>query len=259
MTNRKLRAALLQKLGVSHQRLSQRVQALKTKCPMTTEEATYCIAHREGLKLDKFLPKETVDRARELLSQLSTSAGEPRVAQATTKAVIKTREVNIGGEIKIDDPILPEKVLNEAREMAGKVYPMLYVFENSVREVIRRMLVKKFGEDWWNTANISQDIRADVQKRQQKEEKHAWHGKRGAHPIYYTDIDDLVRIVQSNWQAFEMVFSKQHWFANIVESVEMSRNPVAHMNPLGKHDIDRVRMQLRDWQRQIASKKPLLV
>jgi hypothetical protein len=45
------------------------------------------------------------------------------------------------------DPILPEAKLAEAREMAA-VYPMLYVIENSMRELIRRVLSAKYGQDW---------------------------------------------------------------------------------------------------------------
>ncbi|MCH7986511.1 MAG: hypothetical protein IH847_08000, partial [Acidobacteria bacterium] len=209
---------------------------------MSTEDATYCIAHEEGLKLDKYLSREIVDRVRTLLRQAPGSGGVVSVAKAKVKTIIKTREVKVGGEILLQDPLVAEKVLAEAQKMAGKVYPMLYVFENSVREVIKRMMNKTLGNDWWNVANIPEDIRKDVEKRQRREEQEAWHGRRGAHSIHYTDIDDLIRLVQNNWGVFRQVFSRQDWFSNIVRCMETSRNTVAHMNPLDNHDIDRVKI-----------------
>ncbi len=258
MTDRKLREALLKALQVSPQRLSQRVQELKRRCPMGTEDATYCIAHQEGIRLDKFLTPDKVEGVRALLTNISSAVLGGTSTQPKPKTIVKTREVTVGGGIKIQDPIVTEKVLGEAREMAGKVYPMLYVFENSVRDVIQRVMGNKVGEDWWNTANIPVKIRRDVDQRRQREDKEAWHGKRGTHSIYYTDIDDLIGIVQNNWNSFRQIFPRQDWFANIVTCMEISRNTVAHMNPLRKHDFDRVRVNLRDWQQQISRKKSLI-
>jgi hypothetical protein len=49
-TNTKLRQALLKKLGVTPQRMSQRVTQIKRlHGPMSTEDATYVLAHQEGL------------------------------------------------------------------------------------------------------------------------------------------------------------------------------------------------------------------
>ena len=258
MTNRKLRQALLQELDVTPQRLSQRVQQIKRKCPMTTEEATYCLAHLEGLRLDKFLPREAVDRVRGLLAHFPERTINDSVPASKTKTVTKTREVNIGGAVRIEDPVLSEKALNEATEMANKVYPLLYVFENSVREVIQRIMTKQHGANWWTLGCVPAELQTKVRTRRDKEDVEAWHGKRGAHPIFYTDIEDLKRIVQNNWSAFKKLFPRQDWFSNLVSCMEMSRNPVAHMNPLAKHDIDRVRINLRDWHEQITNRISLL-
>lgn len=258
MTNKKLRADLLAELEVSPQRLNQRVQELKRRCPMSTEDATYCIAHLEGLKLDKYLPQQAVDRVRELLPHVSPSGDGTSGGRRTVKTVVKTRELKIGGAIEIRDPILSEKLLGEAREMAGKIYPMLYVFENSVREVVQRVMTKKFGSAWWGASTVPTGIRNQVAERKTNEEKEAWHGKRGAHEICYTNIDDLVAIVQKNWPSFKAVFPRQDWFANIIRCMEMSRNTVAHMNPLPKEDVQRVRLNLGDWQRQIGARKHLM-
>jgi hypothetical protein len=50
-TNRDVYNALLAKLGVSQQRLSQRAAALKQELPMDTPDAIYAIAFEEGVTL----------------------------------------------------------------------------------------------------------------------------------------------------------------------------------------------------------------
>ena len=32
----------------------------------------------------------------------------------------------------------------------GGLYPILYVLENSMREVVRRIMRAQFGDDWWD-------------------------------------------------------------------------------------------------------------
>jgi hypothetical protein len=78
MTNRKLRKALLDQHGISPQLLSYRVQKIKKKYSMTTEDATYVIAQQEGIILDKYLDKDTVDRIRDIMYRISPVSEAPR-------------------------------------------------------------------------------------------------------------------------------------------------------------------------------------
>src|SRR5437899_808315 len=213
MSYRKLRKALLEKLKISRQRLHQRAQALKRTSPMSTEDAVYCLAFKEGFPLDKFLSGEGIDRVRGLVRQLPEE--RPLLPRTKVRTLVRTREVNVGGDINIVDPILPERVVIEARETAGKVYPILYFFENSVREVIKSVLDKNVGTDWWDSI-VPSPVKKKVQDRLSKEDVEAWHGKRGAHRIHYTDIEDLVSIVrvEAAWKAFEPIFDRQDWFSN---------------------------------------------
>src|SRR5438552_12713027 len=136
MHNKALKTALLKKRGVTKQRLSQRAQAVIRQVPMGTDEATYCIARQEGLRLHKFLNTETVARVRGLVSALRPGGEFNGRQKATTKTVTKIKEIRVGSSLSIADPILPARMIAEAKEMAERVYPILYIFENSVREVI---------------------------------------------------------------------------------------------------------------------------
>lgn len=259
MTNRALKDALLKKLGVTKQRLSQRAQALIREIPMSTEDAVYCIAHREGLRLDKFLDAETVARVRALVSGLNSRSDPPSGKKPRMKVVTRVKDVRVGGSVSISDPVLPARIIAEAKEMAEKVYPVLYVFENSVREVVRRVLESSIGQNWWEEC-APEGVRRTVTDRMRQESDIPWHGARGVHPIFYTDIKDLVSIVRSAkaWQALKPVLGSIEWFSQLVNCIGASRNPVAHMNPISRHDRDRVIVNFRDWERVVKAKRSVI-
>jgi hypothetical protein len=141
-------------------------------------------------------------------------------------------------------------MIEEAKKMAG-VYPVVYVFENSVRSLIMSVMTKKHGEDWFKT-KVSGKVQKRVQERIDNEDKNRWHGKRRSHPLFYTDIDDLDSIISTNWSDFEDYFPDQAWVKGKIDEIEMSRNTIAHNNPLEDRDITRLRLDLGDWIRQIS-------
>ena len=131
-TNRDLRRALLDKLGVTPQALSQRAKRLKKKMPMKTEEAVYVIAHKEGIPIDKYLDAETLRRIQDIIAKLaSIEEGAASYPSRQKDKGKKSQIVEIPGKIRISVPNLPEKKLKDAGEMA-KVYPHLYVLELSL-------------------------------------------------------------------------------------------------------------------------------
>lgn len=173
------------------------------------------------------------------------------------KSINKAIQLTVGKTFEVTDSLLPHKVVSEAKEMAEVVYPLLYVFENSVRGIIIRVMQSAHGSNWWDT-KVSKDIQQEVQKRRVKEDQNPWHGKRGVHPIYYTDLEHLGRIVQNNWADFKAILPTIQWLTQRVDEISHSRNPVAHMNPLSKDDIQRIKVYFRDWEKQIRSKRTII-
>ena len=99
---------------------------------------------------------------------------------------------------------------------------------------------------------VSRSIQEKVEGRQNKEGKDRWHMKRGATHIYYTDFGDLKAIIQLNWPDFEDLFPDVNWVIMRFTELEASRNIVAHNNVLEKNEIDRIKMYLVDWVRQVG-------
>ncbi len=253
MTNRELRKALLGKLGITPQALSLRAQKVKRdRGPMSTEDAVYVIAHDNDLDISKYLTADDVARIRAIRPAIS-GAQAAAAPPATRPSRRRDVAVTIGKSLPIRDPVLPEQIINEARLMAEQVYPRLYLLENSAREVIRRVMAGALGKDWWKSAPAR--VRGTVEKRKAAEKKQPWHGKRGAHEIFYTDIDDLKSIVNSNWKLFENVFPSFNWFSHQIDVVSPSRNISSHHNPLHPDDIKRIEVYFSDWLKQINAVK----
>jgi len=253
LINKDLRGDLLKKLKITKQALSQRVKKIKQETPMTTEEATYILAHREGLLLDKYLDIDTINKLRQIVPQqkqiITTSKNK--------KNVIKEYNITISGSFNGSDPLLGSQKLIEAKTMVS-VYPLLYILENSIRQFICAVMEKEKGTDWWEK-EVSKELKNDVNKRMQSENVNSWHQRRGSHPIDYIDMKDLPRLISkiTNKIAPKIIPSYE-WFDQLVKEIYISRCVLCHMNPLDKDSINSVKLRFNQWQKQMKVKKDIL-
>jgi len=194
--------------------------------------------------------KDDEDELRELRELL-------RVAPLTTVAAPEREKRNEKGQVitigrKIIDTFgLPPNLAKEATRMA-EIYPMMFVLENLMRHVVMRVLTDAYGGNWWNQPNvISNDIKREVERRRTLEGANRWHHERGSHEIFYTNFGDLNLIISTNWSHFKRLFNKLSWIQAKLEEVELSRNIIAHNNPLPKREFDRIELCLGDLKRQL--------
>ena len=261
MTNKSLRQALLKKIKITSRGLLYRVQKIKKNHSMTTEDAICVIAQREGIILDKYLDKDTVDRVRGIIQDISSvTEPQPRTIP-TRKEKVKTSEgervIVIAKEFRGSDPILPQGKLSEAKEMAA-IYPLLYILENSIREVIDRVMTAKYGDSWWDT-KAPRGLKDTVSKRMADEKKNAWHQRRGSRPVDYLDLDQLPALMRKiEKEVVPNIIPSMEWFNQLIQEVYQSRCVVCHMNPLDSVNIQSVKVRVEQWQRQIEAKKGLI-
>jgi hypothetical protein len=255
MSYRDLRRALLLKLKITPQALSERVVRRKKKVPMTPADATCLIAHEEGIPIDRYLPPEDLSRIRSLAASGGSQVSIPVPRRkSNAKGVGRPVEIRFP-TFKLKDPFLPAGKLEEARRMAA-IYPVLYVLENSIREVIKRVMRKKYGEAWWETeltAGKAKGVYQTSKDRQAKEKTtNAWHQTRGAHPIDYVDLGQLLTLIQAKQADFVPdVISEMDWFSQFMKQLEPSRNVLCHMNSLDKLNERAVVDALERWTRML--------
>jgi hypothetical protein len=145
---------------------------------------------------------------------------------------------------------LPPNLVNEANRMA-KVYPDIYVLENILRYVVMTVLEEEHGKQWWTEPNVvSNKIKETVTERKRIELANRWVSKRGAHEIFYTNFNDLSKIIHSNPNSFKQVFADLPIEAE-VKKLEKSRNIIAHNNPLPEKEVKRIEICLDDLKKQL--------
>ena len=131
------------------------------------------------------------------------------------------------------------------------VYLAFYCLENAIRELVVERLTENHGPDWW--ANYSAaSMQRKVLDRQGKAGRQRWHVRRGEAEIYYTDFGDLKDLIINNWEDFEDLLPDQHWISARLDELEASRNVIAHSNLLDQRELDRIKMYLGDWIRQVG-------
>jgi hypothetical protein len=257
----RLRADLLKKLGsVTPQRLYQIVGELKRDHgPMSTEDAIYVLAHQRGMDLTKYIgDRASVDRIRGMVPRNTgpvAAAATPKKTP-TPKPAKAPRPVRVSATVPAAQVLLPTSVLNDANRMAD-LYPKMYILENSIRNVIDRVMTAKHGIDWWTTC-VAKPVRDRVQDRKDKEKKAPWHGARGTHDIYYSDFSHLKSILVKNWVDFEDIFPNQPWITVKLEELEPARNTLAHHNPVPEKEQTRLDVYFDDWAKLVEARQALI-
>lgn len=146
---------------------------------------------------------------------------------------------------------LDEEFVAQARRMAT-VYTAIAAFENTVRDLVRRVMLEEFGADWWEK-KVSSHVQGRAKKRQEDEAKHRFHTQRGEDPISFIDFGDLLNIMRANEAVFAPFWTSPEWAKGIFDAVERSRNVIMHSGVLDPEDIERVGMNIRDWVRQVGA------
>jgi len=158
-------------------------------------------------------------------------------------------EKQISSTLSIDE--LDDDLVLRSKKMAI-VYTAISAFENSVRAFVEKKLLEVIGENWWTIA-VDESIRKKAEGRMEEEKKVRWHTPRGDALINYTEMKHLTDTIRKNWKHFEPHLNTFEWAANILETVERSRNVIMHSGELGNSDIERIGTHIRDWIRQVGT------
>ena len=147
--------------------------------------------------------------------------------------------------------LLDDEHVASAKLMAT-VYTAIAAFENMVRSFVLKVLTESKGESWW-TDCVSERIRKSAESRKNDEDKIKWHTHRGESMINYVDFGDLANIIAQNNELFDVHIVSVEWVKQIFLVLERSRNVIMHSGELGKRDIERIGINIRDWLMQVGA------
>lgn len=146
--------------------------------------------------------------------------------------------------------MLDDELVNSAKLMAT-VYTAIAAFENGARQFVVKILIEKYGENWWQKS-VSEKIRKKAETRKEEELKIKWHTQRGDSNINYVDFGELGSIMTNNLELFQDHIVSIEWAKAIFSTLERSRNVIMHSGELGKTDIERIGTNIRDWVSQVG-------
>lgn len=145
------------------------------------------------------------------------------------------------------NPPFASKSLDSSGKHIGKhVYWKLYAIENAFRVIVHSVLSAQIPVlDWWLTA-VNQNIREKATGYKNRYLARPWHTAQGIHGIYYIDLLDLTEILRANRNLFSDVMPDIDQWILKIESVNLPRNIVAHMNFPDQNDRERIGVLYND-------------
>jgi Swt1-like HEPN len=243
--NQKLLDALEKESGLKKSQVYNLVGKVSGELLLPRNLAALVVASRRGLNINKYATLDELSTIRQ--TQSSQNASITVGATSAPKSSLRKPKTDGG----FTDPFIDASIVSSANRNA-ELYPIMFIFENSVRNVVSMVMQNAHGEDWWEK-KIHLTIKNGVKVRQAEEKQSPWHSQRGAAPIYYTDISDLRKIINTFNKEFKLVFGKIPRVEMWIEEIEKTRNILAHNNPVSKKDRDRLTVFARDWS-ELAKK-----
>ena len=147
-------------------------------------------------------------------------------------------------------PQFEQSVRVEAADMSEH-YEVFCCLEQAIRKLIVETLEESEGADWWNSARIPPDIKADVMSLVKKE-RDSGITPRSDNMIDYTTFGQLSGLITSNWDLFESTLKSKRAVDRVMANLNLLRGSIAHCCPMQEDEIDRLRLAVRDWFRMIG-------
>ncbi len=94
----------------------------------------------------------------------------------------------------------------------GRLYAVLFCFENEIRDFIREALEEKEGLDWQD--KLPPKIREHAEARRDTAHKDTWLEGEKADLLGFVDFGQLAQIIIAKWEHFKGVVPTQHWSRN---------------------------------------------
>lgn len=139
---------------------------------------------------------------------------------------------------------------NEALRM-GRLYVIIYCFENAVRDLIRTRMSER-DPGWWTGTAVPRKVRDTAESRLQDADKNSWLEGVSKDILGFVDFGGLCDIITNNWIDFEDLIPSQHWLRQRFEELERARNFIAHNRMLAPAEFARLEMYVGDWNRQVG-------
>lgn len=140
-----------------------------------------------------------------------------------------------------------EADLRQEAARMSEFYEVFYCLENSIRKLVKGIMVEAEGGDWWNSTRVDENKIRNPAKGRHKKEIDSGITPRSEELIDYTTFGELSQLITDNWDIFDPVFSSKTAVSNITNQLNLLRGPIAHCNPTDELEQDRLNLAVRSW------------
>lgn len=134
----------------------------------------------------------------------------------------------------------------EAARMS-EFYEVFYCLENSMRKLVKNIMIEAEGADWWNSTRVDEKNIRNPAGGRHKKEVDSGITPRSEELIDYTTFGELSQLITDNWDIFDPVFASKRAVSNITNQLNLLRGPIAHCNPTDELEQDRLNLAVRSW------------
>ena len=136
------------------------------------------------------------------------------------------------------------KSFQEKAYKMSNAYKLLYVTENILRELVRKVLGNE--DNWWEKS-VNKTIKNDVKDLM---DNYRYDAEARRDELEFTHLGQIKEIIiaKSNWVKFlpHLNEKDKHKFNATVDKAIPSRNSIAHSTPLSSTGFKRVEVRFRD-------------
>lgn len=147
--------------------------------------------------------------------------------------------------------ILSDEIKTKGVEMS-ELYAVLYCIENSLRNVIDKILTESFGVNYFDNIVVPKDVKKGIETRKKDEALNKWLPLRGDKDIFYLDFIDLAKLIENNWNVFKTIFPTQAWISTKIEELYKVRCLIAHNSYVGEDEKNMVYLYYKLIVKQIS-------
>lgn len=200
---------------------------------ITRRDAALLLASVNEIDISKFADPKKLQEIRNLKNN------EYKIESKKTKIIEKDRILKFKDiTIKSKEPFVPKGLISEAREMSI-YYSLLYILENSLRNLIRE--VYKNDKDFLKKK--SPNIKKKIDNIKSKEK---YFQEKRKDDLEYAHLDWLKQIIVQNWKDFSNLIKEKSKskFIHEIEKFLPERHCIAHTTKLRGLDADRAKYKV---------------
>jgi len=154
-------------------------------------------------------------------------------------------------EEEVVDPELFELDIRKSSKKMADYYVLYYCLENTIRRMISEVLIEKYGANWWDS-QVPIGVKNAVKERQEKEKDSVMSIRAVDDPLAYTTLGELIPIIENNWDSFSDQLRSKKAINQTLSQLNQTRAVIAHSVELNEDEITRMKILIKDWQRQLT-------